>query len=69
MIFMGFDKLGIELSWPKFQRYHRFLEEVRKQMDMRLIMKKILYTERLGLAILDTHKYKALHMQEPITLD
>ncbi len=38
-------------------------------MDMRLIMKKIIYSERLGLAILDGPKYKGLHMQEPITLD
>ena len=43
--------------------YHRSLEEVRKQMDMRLIMKKVLYSERMAIAVFDEHKAKILHLQ------
>lgn len=32
--------------------YHYSLEEVRKQMDVRLIMKKILYSERVTFAVM-----------------
>lgn len=65
---MGFDKFGIQLPWKRMAAYHRSLEEVRKQMDIRLIMKKILYSERMAIAVFDSHKAKILHLQEPLTL-
>lgn len=43
LIFSFFDKFGIELPWPRFQRLHKFLEEGRKHIDIRLIMQKIIY--------------------------
>lgn len=49
--------------------YFRSLEEVRKQMDIRLIMKKILYSERMAIAVFDEPKAKILHLQEPLTLE
>lgn len=48
--------------------YHRSLLEVRKQMDIRLVMKKILYSERMAIAVFDEPKAKILHLQEPLTL-
>jgi hypothetical protein len=36
---------------------------------MRLVMKKILYAERLGSAVLDETKHKTLLLAEPFTLD
>ncbi len=36
---------------------------------MRVIIKKILYAEKLGLAMLDKSKHKALLLSEPFTLD
>ncbi len=45
------------------------MEEGKKQLDMKLIMNKILYAERLGLALLDKSKHKALLLSEPFTLD
>lgn len=36
---------------------------------MRLIIKKILYAEKLGITILDKSKHKALLLSEPFTLD
>ena len=38
-------------------------------MDIRLIMKKILYSERMAIAVFDEHKAKILHLQEPLTLE
>lgn len=69
LIFCFFDKFGIELPWPRFQRLHKFLEEGRKHLDIRLIMEKIIYGEKLGLAILDKNKHKALLLSEPFTLE
>ena len=51
------------------KKYHHSLEEVRKQMDIRLITKKILYAERMSFAIFDEHQAKVLHLQEPLTLE
>ena len=51
------------------KKYKDSLTEVRKQMDIRLIMKKILYAERLGIVLLDEPKAKILHLQAPITLE
>lgn len=36
---------------------------------MRLILKKILYAEKLGLAVLNEHQHKALLLSQPFTLD
>lgn len=69
VIFEFLDRFGITLPWQRFQRLHRFLEEGKKQLDMKLIMNKILYAERLGLALLDKSKHKALLLSEPFTLD
>ena len=51
------------------RKYHRILEESRKQLDIRLILKKVLYAERVATAVLDKHKAKVLHLQEPLTLE
>lgn len=45
------------------QKFHRSLEEVRKQMDIRLLMKKVMYAERMAIAIFDHPKAKILHLQ------
>ena len=45
------------------QKYHRSLEEVRKQMDIKLIMKKIIYTERATNVLLEEHQENLLHLQ------
>jgi hypothetical protein len=37
-------------------------------MDIRLVMKKVLYSERMAIAVFDEHKAKILHLQEPLTL-
>lgn len=50
VVFLGFafyyflTKLKIRLPWRRMEMYERSLEEVRKQMDIRLVMKKILYS-------------------------
>ena len=51
------------------RKYHHSLEEVRKQMDVRFIMKKILYSERASTVLLEEHQAKILHLQEPLTLE
>ena len=38
-------------------------------MDVRFIMKKILYSERVSNVVLDEHQSKILHLQEPLTLE
>ena len=53
MIFLGFTKIGIELPWPRMKAYHDALEEIRKQMDIRLVMKKIQFCERVNRAYID----------------
>jgi hypothetical protein len=68
LIFILFDKLGCTLSWEKMQRYHHSLEEVRKQMDIRLLLSKFHYTEKMGVAILDEPKIKTLYLQEPLSI-
>ena len=69
LIFNVCDKVGVSLNWERMKIYHRSLHETRKQMDVRLIMKKILYAERVSSAVLEEHKSKILHLQEPLTLE
>jgi hypothetical protein len=68
-VFCFFDIIGIKLNWPRYQRLDRFLEEGKRHIDIRLILKKIVYAEKLGLTILDKKKHKALLLSEPFTLD
>ena len=74
IVFLGFifyfflTKIKIRLPWRRMEMYERSLEEVRKQMDIRLVMKKILYSERMAIAVFDEPKAKILHLQEPLTL-
>ena len=44
MVYLFFSKIGVDLPWERMRKYHHSLEEVRKQMDVRIIMKKILYS-------------------------
>lgn len=69
MVYLLFTKVKIELPWERMQKYHHSLVEVRKQMDVRIIMKKILYSEKLADVVLDEHQRKILHLQEPMTLE
>ena len=69
LIYNLFEKVGIDLPWKKMRTYHHSLVEVRKQMDVRFVMKKILYAERVSNALLDTHKKEILYLQEPLTLE
>lgn len=64
-----FETFCIKLPWKRMEVYFRSLEEVRKQMDIRLVMKKILYSERMAIAVFDEAKAKILHLQEPLTLE
>ena len=43
LFYNGFDKLGVELPWTRMEKYHRALKAVRTEIDIRLILKKILY--------------------------
>ncbi len=68
LIYAFFETICIKLPWKRMEVYFRSLEEVRKQMDIRLVMKKVLYSERMAIAVFDEHKAKILHLQEPLTL-
>ncbi len=57
-----------EPKWEKMQQYDKSLTEVRKQMDVRLIFKKILFTERLAHVLLTPSQVTALHLQDKITI-
>ncbi len=37
-------------------------------MDIRLMMKKVQYSERTAIAVFDEPKAKILHLQQPLTL-
>lgn len=69
LIYMVFDKFGIDLSWKKMRKYHQSMVEIRKQLDIRLILNKVQFTERVVNVILDKHQIKGLHLQEYVTLD
>ena len=69
IVYLLFSKVGVDLAWERMRKYHHSLEEVRKQMDIRIIMKKILYSEKLAEVVLDEHQRKVLHLQEPMTLE
>lgn len=59
---------GFNPQWQKMEQYDRSLSEVRKQMDVRLIFKKILFTEKLASALLTPEQLTALHLQDKITI-
>lgn len=59
---------GFNPQWQKMEQYDRSLIEVRKQMDVRLIFKKILFTEKLASALLTLEQLTALHLQDKITI-
>jgi hypothetical protein len=45
------------------------MEAGRKHLDIRLITKKILLVERLGVAVLGRNQFEALMLSEPYTLE
>ena len=51
------------------EKYHQSLKAIRKEMDIRLIMKKILHVEKVADALLEEHQKRVLHLQEPLTLE
>ena len=55
VVFIGCKKIGCELQWEKMKEYHRMVEEARKQMDVRLILQRILYSERAIRVLLEDH--------------
>lgn len=63
LIFMVFDKFSVVLPWKKMQKYHQSMEEIRKQMDIRLILHKVEFAERVANAVLEKHQIKGLHCQ------
>lgn len=44
------------------------MEEIRKQMDIRLILNKIDFMERVANALLEEHQIKALAIQRPMDI-
>ena len=44
LVYLCFTKVGISLPWKTMAVYHHSLEETRKQMDIRLIMKKLVFS-------------------------
>lgn len=44
LIYAFFETICIKLPWNRMKVYFHSLEEVRKQMDIRLVMKKVLYS-------------------------
>lgn len=50
------------------RKYHNCMEEVKCEMDIRLMMKKVQYSERTAIAVFDEPKAKILHLQQPLTL-
>ena len=69
LVYNGFYKIGIDLPWERMRKYHYALNESRKQLDIRLVLKKMLYAEKVATAVLGKHKAKVLHLQEPLTLE
>lgn len=51
------------------QIYHRSVEEVRKQMDIKYVFKKLHFVEKVTDSVLDGHQLKALHLHGNSTLD
>jgi p-aminobenzoyl-glutamate transporter AbgT len=49
--------------------YSDALDEIRKQMDVRLMMKRLGYCEKGLQILLEDHRAKVLHLQRPLTLD
>lgn len=43
LVFCFFDMIGIKLNWPRYQRFDRLIEEGKTHLDIRLILKKIVY--------------------------
>ena len=41
LIYLAFSKFSINLPWKRMQIYHRSIEEVRKQMDIKYVFKKL----------------------------
>lgn len=53
LVFMFFEKFNLILPWEKMQKYHQSMEEIRKQLDIGLILHKIEFAERVAHAVLD----------------
>ena len=69
LVFMFFEKFNLILPWEKIQKYHKSMEEIRKQLDIGLILHKIEFADRVAQAVLDKHQIKGLHCQEYVTLE
>lgn len=63
LLYTTLAKINCVLPWERMKKYDQSLEEIRKQMDIRLILHKIQFTERVANALLEKHQVKILHLQ------
>lgn len=59
---------GCKRTNDTFEVYRRCREEVKKQLDIKLIMNRMIFYDRGLKIMLDDHHYKALHLLEPPSL-
>lgn len=62
------DKLGFHPNWKSIRRYEECMEEVTQQLDVKLLMQRLVFMERAMLFLFSDEQFKGLHLQEKLTL-
>ena len=55
--------IGCNVTWTKMDNFNLAVEELRKQIDVGLLIKKINFSEKVSTILLDDVKIKFLHLQ------
>ena len=63
LVYFVMKGIGCKVSWTKMDNLNIAIDELRQQMDVKLLLKKVDFSERVSTIILDDVKIKFLHLQ------
>jgi hypothetical protein len=61
--------IGISVSWKTMEMYYECREEVAEQLDVALLMNKIVFLEKFMNVLLEEHQYRAVYLQQKPTVE
>ena len=61
--------IGIDAGWEKMDMYYECREEVVEQLDVTLLMNKIVFLEKFMNVLLEEHQYRAVYLQQKPSIE
>lgn len=62
--YMFLKLLGVDLGWARMDMFYECREEVVEQLDVTLLLNKIVFLEKFMNVLLEEHQYRAVYLQQ-----